>query len=496
MKLTLVAGVIFSILTVGCTTSSSMKDDQVQVDINEVLGSFTRQPQVHLRAGDLRAVKIPKDAPWLARPVHTTYRQVSVTTAIESILDRNPVRYEITHEQDRMIKVSAPAGAITIQDHLNAIATQANWAYSIENHVVGFTDWLTKTYPLAIEPGTRDATLSITPISQSGTAGDVDRNNNTLTLEIDPYEEFKDFLEALIGEGEEGEGQGASSPGDAVLKKPRFAINQASASVTLSASPNLHRDIGHAIDDYNHSVGQSILLDIAVYNIDRSHGQQRSIDLDLLRSAGLSVVAGTSNATLLAVNNAPNFFRLTFTEDNRYDGSSIIARALALTGHTSVVSKGRIIAKNNQVSNLQESDLIGFFDYSFDNGNVAGRLPRFTESIIQVLPTVHGNRINMRLIVVNTEVEPYIESVSIATQTGGSTDTTTPEIKTNQVRLGRQYVFPVELIDGETVLIAGLQTDTRRHRKANNKLLPWVGDTVDESQSHSETVVVITAHLL
>lgn len=476
---------VFIGLLSGCASDPAKIEPDIR--INDVKQTFTREPQALPKPGELRAVKIPKQAPWLANRVKIAYTgKVPAKAAVSAILDKNPVRYELS--QISTAKVHAPAEAITVQDHLNAIATQANWDYRIEHGVVIFSDWLTKSYPLAIEPAQRDAALGIAPISNSS-GSESDKNDNTLTVAIDPYDELKAMLSALLGEAQSG----ADS---AIERQPRFAVNEASASLTVTAAPNQHREVARAITAYNQRVGQAILIDIAVYNVDRSDGRQRALDFDLLRNAGISLAAKTTTGALLGVDSAPNLFSLTFKEGNAYDNSKVVARALAQSGNTSIITQGQLIAKNNQVSNLQQSDLIDFFEYSVGDQAVSGRLPRYTESIIQVLPTIHQDRINMRLIIINANVEPYVESIEQDREVGGGTTTTSYEVTTNEVRLGKQFVFPVEMRNGETLLIAGLQTDRERKDKVKNQLLPLVGDSVDAANKLSETLVVMTVRLI
>ena len=99
-------------------------------------------------------------------------------------------------------------GAATISEHLQAIAVvQANWAFSVDNGVITFSDWQVINYPLDFILGDKQANLSVsgTIVGNSGTLnpnGQINtsgqNNQNDLTIAKNSLDELNNVMMQII----------------------------------------------------------------------------------------------------------------------------------------------------------------------------------------------------------------------------------------------------------------------------------------------------------
>lgn len=63
-------------------------------------------------------------------------------------------------------------------------------------------------------------------------------------------------------------------------------------------------------------------------------------------------------------------------------------------------------------------------------------------------------------------------------------------------RLGERFDIPTEINNGETLMLAGLSTQTAKVDSNSNPLLPALGKGLDHHQSRREVIIVMTAYVM
>lgn len=448
-----------------------------------------------------RLVRSSKSAPWLADTIVANYRELDARTAILAILDHRPVRFEIESNGPR---VKALPGAATIREHLQAIAVQANWAFSVDKGVITFNDWQVINYPLDFILGDKQANLSVSgtivgdrdildPNSPNNANGQ--NNQNDLTIAKNSFDELNGVMKQIIASTRHSKNIGDS-------REISFSVIQATNSILVSAPPDIQKKVQNALDTINKIAGRNIYLDFDIFTVNLSEEYQRALDIDLLRQSGIRVESKVRSG-LTPNLGEPFMLQLDFPKGNYFDSAQLLLKALATHGEASLANQGTLLLKNNEVGNIQTSSLERFVEIA-KSEDIESTAPAYKESIIQVLPSIVGEEINLHLILSNTDVEPYVKSLKrdlepVTFGIGGAQQTelrykTTLEVE--NAKFGEQFVIPTQIRNGQTLLIAGLTNRDYQNQKLRNQLLPVVGDNQNRRQGRREVIVVITAYLV
>ena len=164
-----------------------------------------------------------------------------------------------------------------------------------------------------------------------------------------------------------------------------------------------------------------------------------------------------------------------------------------------MANKGTLLLKNNEAGDIRTTSL-NRWEVIAPNNDFSSKSPAFKESIIQVLPSIIGEKINLHMIIAMTDNEPYLKSLTRERVTQSDTNNSNlPEYQINveigQIKLGEQFVIPTEVANGETLIIGGLTRKTYSDNQSKNQMLPILGDGRDKQQRRRETIIVLTAYL-
>ena len=150
------------------------------------------------------------------------------------------------------------------------------------------------------------------------------------------------------------------------------------------------------------------------------------------------------------------------------------------------------------MGNIQTSSLNRFVEIEVDN--YQSKTPAYKESVLQVLPSIVGDEINLHLALSNADVEPYLKSLTREPTTvamaGSNVEQTRTNVEIENIRLGEQFIIPTQIKNGETLMLAGLTNKAYNNRRSQNQLIPTIGDGVTRQQGRREIIIVMTAHLL
>lgn len=495
-----IIGLFYSfLLSCSATPIGENWDKSSQDEALESIKSSKQGITISETAQRARPVRIPKNAPWLSDPITANYSGgLDAKTTILSILHKQPVRFEML---DNGPPVTANPRAKTYREHLDAIAAQANWAYTVSEGVVTFSNWQVVNYPLDFILGEKQVKLSNVDIistnnsssdsDSNSVSSDEDANTNTLSVTNNTIEELDKIMEKILGNSENADNTNQ--------REISYSVVRTTNSVMVSAPPNIQRQVKSALDSINQIAGRSIYLDFDIYSVDLHEQYQRAVDVEVLKQSGISASSKVTSNVLTDQSSAPFVLSLDFN-DSGYN-SQILLKALAEHGEASLVSQGTLLLKNNEVGNIRTSSLNRWVDIISvsDNESVA---PAYKESVVQVLPSIVGDQINLHMVLSDTDNEPYLKSLkreAVINQTNNN-NLNIPEykitIETDTIKLGEQFVIPTEINNGETLMIAGLTRKVYENSKSRNQLLPLVGDSRKRQQRRRETIIVMTAYLL
>jgi len=480
---------LLSVLLLSCSAAPKKGWDQSthQIPFEEVKAKASRNGVIVTQTAQMaRPMRISKSSPWLDQSIVANYRGLNAKTAIRAILDQRPVRFEIDGGGPR---VSALPNAATYREHLDAIAVQANWSYTVNSGVVAFSDWQVVNYPIGFILGDKQANLSIDGITTD------QENKNSLDVANNNLDELNQIMERILGCTPTLDN--AQLEDNDKQRKPAFSVIKSTNSVLVSAPPDMQKQVQNALRAINSIAGKNIYLDFDIYSVDLKEQYQRAVDFEAFREAGIRLRSSMASESDLS-DELPFILQLDFAEGNAFDNSKLLLKALATQGEATLFNQGSLLLKNNQVGDIQTSSLNRFVEIAVDN--YQSSTPAYKESILQVLPSIVGDEINLHLALSNTDVEPYLKSLTrepmMVVDSGSNVQQTRTNVEIASIRLGEQFIIPTQIKNGETLMLAGLTNKAYNNKHSQNQLIPNIGDGIDRRQGRREIIIVMTAHLL
>ena len=486
-------------LMLGCNSFRQNQSIEIkpEQDINEAKSLTIKQgTSVSKTSQKPKLIKVSKAAPWLNHSVEASYTgNIDAKTALLSILNKQPVKFEV---EGNGPPVKVDPNAKTFKQHLDTIAEQANWSYRISNGVVTFSDWQVINYPIHFILGQKK--INLTPASMvnnnsqdsSGSSSSNSSKTSILSVNNDSLKEIKEVMKKLI---ETTKGIQSTN------KKPSYSIIKSTNSILVSAPPNIQKQVKNALMKINAISGRTIHLAFDIYSVELFETYQKALDVEILKNTGVDVRSQmTTNMFSDTEGGSGNpLYLLSIDSKKSKYNSNIMLKALAKSGKASLANKGTLLLKNNQAGDIRATSFIEW-EIIAPTDDYRSKHPRFNETIIQVLPSINGEKINLHMIIASTDNRPYLKSLTRERVTQStSTTSNLPEYQiqavVNVIKLGEQFVIPTEVSNGETLIIGGLTRKTFTDNRSKNQMIPLFGDGTDKQQRRSETIVVLTAYL-
>jgi hypothetical protein len=435
-----------------------------------------------------KLVKVSKAAPWLNHPLEASYAgNIDAKTVLLSILSKQPVKFEI---EGNGPPVKADPKAKTFKQHLDTICEQANWAYRISDGVVTFSDWQVINYPIHFILGQKN--INLTPANMVGNNSDgsssqTSSQTNSLSISKNSLNELKEIMGKLIVK---------SKADKSLSKNPSYSIIKSTNSILVSAPPNIQKQIKNALTTINAVAGRTIHLEFDIYSVELFETYEKALDINVLKNTGVKI-SSIVKPDLIGEGQKPYMFSL-ISEKSKYN-SVVMLKALSESGKASLVNKGTLHLKNNQAGDISATSLISMVEIS-PTEDFQSTHPEYRESTIRVLPSIIGEKINLHMIISNSDNKPFLKSLKRERVTqSSSTNSNLPEFQIQAevatIKLGEQFVIPTKVQNGETLIIGGLTRKFITDNQQKNQMLPFFGDGKNKRQRRSETIVVLTAYL-
>ncbi len=455
-------------------------------------------------------VVIPKDALWLGDARKAHFKQGAARTLIRALAVPHPVKFNVADDDDPV--VYSPPAAVILKDYFDSFAVQSNWSYKVANGVLIFSDWESRTIPLAALVGEASTVLKST--NGAGVAA----QENKLVVSTDAYAEIEKIVAEILHTPDNPEpvfpstiqpirrsvddlivpDLGADtavfretypSPASAQAETrvARYSVSRAANMLFVSAAPNEIREVLTAMERYNASVSKRVVIDVTVYDVTLADGDKRSLNLNLLRAAaGTLASVGTGDALTIAR-----------------------------------VSSATERARNQTI----------IFDWVESHGTISKRIHRRFETLN-----------NHAVTFLDTAEIEYVKKIALVQQTSGATSSVTPEVEIGAHQIGRAFnlfatiiddrvniqmtindrriggretyslgsagegtllnilnidkVIPLSLRNGETRVLTYFQDESTETNHTRNKVLPVLLDGKNDRVERSETVIVISADVV
>lgn len=422
---------------------------------------------------------------WLADPLTAEYRELPASVAIRQVTQGRPVRLDVGGDDPL---VHSPPAATSIRDHIESICRQADWHCRVVEDTVMVTDIETRTFPLSLQPGTTAATMRLRSLA----AGDSGAAGNRVNLALQPYEdEIVGLVRTVTGLASGGEG--APAAGGVVDPRTSVVVLPSANAAVVMAKPHVMRRVAREIERYNRSASRTVRLHVALYEVETSRTEDRSVDLDVLRDSAARFGVRVSPSTVSA---SGAVAELSFERGHGAAAGRAVLDWLRTLGRTSVSLDDVVEVRNNAVASVDATQTRQFVAQVSRQTEIAGPSQLATPQVefdelrlgwsLALQPTIAEDAVTVRVALSRRELvaeRPYNLGDGAIQGTTFTTD-------------DFNRVMSVALRSGETKLLTSLANSTRRTSTRRVPWLRWIGDGISKSRREREVVLLMTAEVL
>ncbi|MHB8408968.1 MAG: PilN family type IVB pilus formation outer membrane protein [Acidiferrobacterales bacterium] len=400
----------------------------------------------------------------------------------------------------------------TLKGLLDLVASRSGvfWRYRHGTIVFFLTE--TRTFRVSMLPGQNTFSASVTNdgtvgggSSGSGTgtsaSSGVAQTSQTVSSSttFDAYQNLIQNLQTLLARLKSSQSGGGSAMMGGAQAAPSTAVfaDPATGTVTVTATPPLLRAVARYIRAFNHRMTRQVLISVRVYNVSLSRSDTAGLNLQAafnrlsggtLTLTGATPPApptGSSGATLgAAVVSVPS-----------WNGSSLIAQALATQGDVSLVTSAQVLALDDQPAPMLVGSEIGYLAASSaptitSSSTVSGQLTPGQVTVgfsANFLPMViNHNRVLLGYSISLKQLQ------SLETVTSGGSSIQTPNV-------AMQNIFQRAMLkSGQTLVLSGFeQTGAAVNRTGTGTPSFWeAGGGVGANHSRTVLVITIGVHVL
>jgi len=392
------------------------------------------------------------------------------------------------------------------RDFLNLIADASGYGWEERAGALHWMANITRTFDIHRVPGDLTYTMDTVRTTQtaaiqttggggsgggSGGGGGVRATPSSGgTINLSAIGRFWDDLQSTLGRllGEDG---GAET-----------IIDRTTGTVVIRGPASLVRQAGQYIEALNRWLERQVLLEIQLVTVTLSDQHSSGIDWQLVRQAAGANPVGSmdfAEASAKALGIAPGVFGIQIGPSpageapDDLEGSSVILRALAAQGQTSVHKNPRVVALNGQATQLQvlndRAILAGIDVITRETATLVTEVQLepgviSTGISLTILPKIVGDRVFLYANILVSDL------VRLDTAGTGQQSIQLPTVDRSQ------FFQSARLRSGETLALGGLLADESAANKESLPRLAWLGGARRLESTRTETVLLITPTLL
>lgn len=430
-------------------------------------------------ADGLTEVRVRLSESWLEDTLSARYARVPAATAFRLVAQGRPVRFDF--DAVGAPDVFWPPNARTVREHLDAIAVQADWSYSLEAGVLVVRDIETRQFILSSQPGAITAQLGLRNLQDTGGS----TADNMTDLQMNPYaDEILAAVSTVLGLGVDG-------------TDPRTAASIAPSTnlLVVTARPSSMRMVEHMMRDYNAAASRVVRIALSLIEVEFEDGDSRDLALEIIRKSANAPFGMVLDATGGALgwsfrddpSGAPSDGR------SRWSDSNLLFEWLESFGEATITYSDTIEVLNNQIASV---DVTRTEQY-------VSKISLRAVGDSQTVPEVEFRKLRTGLVV---HVQPTVVGERITVRLGLSRST--PVSRTpfqfgtvqgaNFVTDDLNRLLSISLRNGEPKLLASLSEASTRDR--TTRIPIWrklgIGASSERAGRQRETVMLITADLI
>jgi hypothetical protein len=384
---------------------------------------------------------------WLGDRISYSVRGAKVSDVLQQILngggDKKPIEIIYGENVDPNKLVSLHLANGTIKEALNLLTTSSNYGYVYGKDRVEVERYISKTFSIKVPPGVYTAQMGSQGTKGDGEGAQVKGQFINIKFESeDLVTKITSSITSILTDQEiKNDGTTVSKVDGSVS-----AISGLS-SIRVKATPSRMIKIIEYIDGLQQKLSQQVLLDYRILEFRSATGEERGVDLNLVRDIGDGSLQFFTQGTSLYSNSSTTGYGFSFKGVNGWDGTTAFIKALKKQGNVSVTTPVTQLALNNipvRVTQNKEVPYIYSIKSNVDDGIISTEIERSTAvegvdlaSVVNVQPDYVWLRVAGAL---RSIVDDKTETVA-DTQLRFLTTRKSDINFTGKMRYGRTYII-------------------------------------------------------
>lgn len=337
----------------------------------------------------------------------------------------------------------------------------------------------TRTFVLAVFPGTTSLTTTISSSQESGGSGGDGGTSADAGQDTSVKIETAGLDEAVA--------QVKSMLGDCPM-----ATAPSSGTLTATCTPAVLDQVEAFLDNINDRKTKNLVYTVKIYDVELSSSDSYGINWNVVWESMNGMWGGGFNT--ISGSTAGNEFQLALIDpDHNYSGSEVFVQALSQQGRVSVVTNTTTVGLNGEVTPIQVARQTSY------QARVQSTVVPDVGVTLEITPGVATTGTTLRLwpMVLNgddlmLQVEADLTALRNLRRVGGETQfIEVPEIDS------RKLLQRVRMRSGQTLVIGGFEQDRSQlnDQGIGHARFPVLGGSANSQGARTVVVVMITARI-
>ena len=468
---------LLCMLPVLLTAACSEQIRQRQQDFSQAQQRYRQildeQAAVEPAPPRLRRIDVPQENAWFYQPHQATYRNQGLRETLMRLIPGLPVTYALPPDYNP--SVSSAPGAVTVADHLEVIALQANVGYRLQQGVLLITPTVTVDFEIPLYGGGSNViNLSVDNLGQAaGAAADPGGFANNMVSHLSAQSDVSRLVNTVLGIARCEPDAPAPEREPGQLREC-YAISPTGNLLTITARPQSLLAFEDAYQKWLEAVTRQANVKITTIRLDVTDLAQQKLDLSLVRNASIAANITNLSSNLIGISAGGGVLSIRVDDpDSSLDTSQFILQALARMGNISIDDTREVLVYNNRLVTVRNYRTQRYVqERSIQQTNTGGTslsTPTVkigtveTGQALNILPTLTSELIGLHVVINEAQLEQF-RSEDMG-QSGASR-------VTYPITSGADNVFDVTMRNGEIVLLASSRREELELKNDRSGTLP------------------------
>ncbi|SHO55558.1 hypothetical protein [Vibrio quintilis] len=420
---------------------------------------------------------------WLKKRISYSVAGVSLSIVLHQIMndaDGRPPEIIYGEDVDPNVPVSLSLPEGTVKEAFNLLTSATDYGFVFGENKIEVRRFISSSFSIPLPPGVYSSQMGNQGTKSSDDEGAIVEGQfiNTVIKDQNLIEKVLNNIKGLLKTTvhEKNDDKHLFSGGTVT------AIDGLSM-IHVTTSPSKMHQVERYIESVKKSLSRQVLLDFRVLEFRATNGNERGVDLNLVRDIGDGTLKFFTQGTSLY--SSTNGYGFSFTGVNGWEGTTAFIKALEKQGTVSVERPLTQLALNNipvRLTQNRNNPYLEKVSTTVDDGVVTTDFTR-------------GNVIEGIDIASVANVEDDFAWVRVAGNINSVVDTELRKVGNNKVRFYTTRTsdinFTGKIRYGRTYIISRVSETKLKSDKTRNLGTDYIGSNATQKE-HVETLVLLT----